>query len=426
MIRAAKSQMLACAEHYDALILDAKLRQSLVTLRSLGSRGMRVAALECVEEMGNSVCLPGFSSRWCARAYKAPAYLPQAEPFLTYIQQILLSCGADVLIASSDSTLALLREYRQALAAHVRIALAKEEALAIACNKEQTLHLAERLGLNIPKTVLVHDSQDVAVAVHELGLPAVVKPSETWSWDAEQQQGSRLLCFLVTTLAEAQSAVAQLTRFGGTVLFQRYLSGRREAISFLYADKTFYARFAQWARRTQPPLGGTSVLRQSILLPPDITEQAECLVRAMDLEGYSEVEFRRDASGKPFLMEVNPRLSASVEVAVRAGVDFPYLLYQWARGDQLASVKTYRAGAWMRYLGGDIVTLTQMIAQQGRPGVPSLPRIFYDFFSAFFLPSGYDYLDWRDPIPALTAMQAFAGRMRCRLQTSISSRRVWL
>ncbi|HYX49229.1 MAG TPA: hypothetical protein VE843_05775, partial [Ktedonobacteraceae bacterium] len=28
---------------YDALIMDAKLRQSLVTVRSLGSRGMRVA-----------------------------------------------------------------------------------------------------------------------------------------------------------------------------------------------------------------------------------------------------------------------------------------------------------------------------------------------------------------------------------------------
>src|SRR5579872_1357479 len=33
---------------YDALILDATLRQSLVALRSLGQRGMRVAAMEIV------------------------------------------------------------------------------------------------------------------------------------------------------------------------------------------------------------------------------------------------------------------------------------------------------------------------------------------------------------------------------------------
>jgi hypothetical protein len=49
-------------------------------------------------------------------------------------------------------------------------------------------------------------------------------------------------------------------------------------------------------------------------------------------------------------MEINPRLSASVEVAVRAGVDFPYLLYQWANGDPIDHVEYYRVGRWMCYL----------------------------------------------------------------------------
>src|SRR6202023_1089385 len=94
-----------------------------------------------------------------------------------------------------------------------------------------------------------------------------------------------------------------------------------------------YARFAQWAKRTDPPLGGTSVLRQSIPIPPDIGDQAERLVIEIELEGYSEVEFRRDNGGIPYLMEINPRLSASVEIAVRSGVDFPYLLYQGQNED---------------------------------------------------------------------------------------------
>src|SRR5213596_1719701 len=80
------------------------------------------------------------------------------------------------------------------------------------------------------------------------------------------------------------------------------------------------ARFAQWAKRTSPPLGGNSVLRQSIAIPADIGGDAESLVREINLEGYSEVEFRRDAAGVPYLMEINPRLSASVEVAVRAEI----------------------------------------------------------------------------------------------------------
>jgi hypothetical protein len=42
---------------YDALVLDAVLRQSLVTVRSLGCRGLRVAALDTSKSVST------FSSR---------------------------------------------------------------------------------------------------------------------------------------------------------------------------------------------------------------------------------------------------------------------------------------------------------------------------------------------------------------------------
>src|SRR5207249_8826637 len=160
-----------------------------------------------------------------------------------------------------------------------------------------------------------------------------------------------------------------LTNLGMVALFQQFLSGRREAVSFLYADGQIYARFAQWAKRTVPPLGGQSVLRQSIAVPSDIGDQAERLVREIGLEGYSEVEFRRDGAGVPYLMEINPRLSASVEVALRSGVDFPYLLYQWASGGPIETVTGYRTGTWMRYLLGGIMNTLAHTRQRGRTSV---------------------------------------------------------
>lgn len=177
-----------------------------------------------------------------------------------------------------------------------------------------------------------------------------------------------------------------------------------------------YARFAQWAKRTQPPLGGTSVLRQSIAIPADIGDQAERLVREIELEGYSEVEFRRDDSGYPYLMEINPRLSASVEIAVRSGVDFPYLLYQWANGDQIDYIENYRIGGWMRYLEGDIMTTVQALSQRGRPGVTPPLQAVFDFFTTFLTPMGYDYLDWKDPLPLWSATADFSYSMLQRLR----------
>src|SRR5579864_6636978 len=372
---------------FDALVLDAMQRQSLVTVRSLGHRGLSVAALE------TSSLVPTFSSRWCQQGFCAPSYEQSVEPYLTYLEQLLDHTGASVLITSSDGTLALIRQFRERLERRVRIALAKEPALGIAVSKERTLEIAKGLGLNIPRGVKVEKVNEVPAALREIGLPAVVKPVDSWVWG--EQKGARLVCHLVTTPAEALRAVEELTRLGGTALFQQFLTGRREAISFLYAQGEIYARFAQWAKRTVPPLGGQSVLRQSIAVPPDLDEQAERLVRTVELEGYSEVEFRRDDTGVPYLMEINPRLSASVEVAVRSGVDFPYLLYQWASEDKIDTVGSYRTGNWMRYLKGDIMTTIEALQQHGRPGVTSPPQAILGFWLSFFQPMGYDYVDWR-------------------------------
>ncbi|QBD78386.1 ATP-grasp domain-containing protein [Ktedonosporobacter rubrisoli] len=383
---------------YDALILDSLQRQALVTVRSLGKRGLNVAALETQERV------PAFTSRWCQKEIVCSAE-EGTEAYLIFLEHCLEQYGARVLIPSADGTIALLRKYRDRLEQRVSLALASEAAMTIAVNKELTLDIARRLGLNIPHGVEIGAVNDVSAALREVGLPAVVKPVESWLW--HEQQGARFVSRLVTTPDEAIRAVEELTHFGGTVLFQQFLTGEREAMSFLYARGEVYARFAQWAKRTEPPLGGQSVLRQSIAVPEDIGEQAERLVREIELEGYSEVEFRRDSAGVPYLMEINPRLSASVEIAVRSGIDFPYLLYQWASGEPINKIKRYRIGVWMRYLKGDIMTTIEALQQRGRPGVTPPAQAVFGFLASFLQPMGYDYVDWDDPSPAIRAATDF-------------------
>src|SRR5438046_3950277 len=84
----------------DALVLDARLRQALVTVRSLGSRGLRVAALETVQGLP----APTFSSRWCQQKAICPADEGTNE-YLNYLERVLDSVGARVLITASDGTI---------------------------------------------------------------------------------------------------------------------------------------------------------------------------------------------------------------------------------------------------------------------------------------------------------------------------------
>ncbi|MBO0780189.1 MAG: ATP-grasp domain-containing protein [Ktedonobacteraceae bacterium] len=403
---------------YDTLVLDAHLRQSLATVRSLGSRGLRVAALERAELAAH---LPTFASRWCQEAFVAPSSEQGIEAYVQYLETRLRATPARVLITSSDGTLEILRQHRERLSRHAGLAIASESALDMAVQKERTLALARELQINVPIGVPIRTSSEVSEAVRTVGLPAVVKPTRSWIFG--EQTGVRLNCQLAMTVDEARSAVEQVERLGGTSILQQFVPGRCESIHLFYARGEVYARFAQWAKRTQPPLGGTSVYRQSIAVPEDIGEQAERLVRAAQLEGYAEVEFRRSVAGTPYLMEINPRLSASVEVAVRAGVDFPHLLYQWANGDPIDRVKTYHVGMWMRYLQGDLLTTLQTITQRRRASVPPPSRAISGFLASFLVPAHYDYFDWRDLKPGLAATIDFGRVVARRLRRDFFSRR---
>ena len=388
---------------FNALITDAHLRQSLVTVRSLGRRGLSVAAL------ATSTDVPAFSSRWCDYGFVCPAE-QGTDAYVAYLEELLARTRPPVLIPTDDSTIAAVRQHRARLERYTCLALADEPAMTTAVNKELTLATARRVGVHVPRCLTVNTITEIPNALKEIGLPAVVKPSE--SWRQGDHLGVRKGPQLVTTADEARRAVAEIIGFGGAALCQPLLTGRREAVSFLYAHGEVHARFAQWTKRTIPPLGGTSVLRQSIAVPPDIGNQAERLVRELDLEGYSEIEFRRDRAGVPYLMEINARLSASVEVAVRAGVDFPYLLYQWASGARIDKVTSYRVGGWMRYLQGDVMTTLAAFKQRGRPGVSSPVRAVLGFGLSFLRPMDYDFFDWRDPVPAVRAMSDFIRDLR--------------
>jgi len=393
---------------FDALVLNAPLRQSLVTIRSLGRRGMRVAAAGALPDS------PAFGSRWCRQAFVFPAE-EAPDLYLAALEEWLERHGTRVLIASHDGTVELLRSHRARLEQRTRLCLASEAALTIAVNKERTLAVAQELGLHIPREVVVRGMSDLPAALAEIGLPAVVKPCQSWLWHGTS--GTRVQCHLVVTAEEAARAVEALSPCGEEVLFQQYLTGRRETVSFLYSQGRVYGRFAQWALRTRPPLGGEDIVRQGIAVPADTGRQAEALVRAIDLEGFSAVEFRRDAGGVPFLMEINPRLTASVELAVRAGVDFPYLLYRWASGEPLAPVPGYRVGGWMRHLGGDIETSIMALHERGRPGIPPPARVIGGFALSFFRPMRYDYFAWQDPRPALRATTQHTRDLLRRLRS---------
>ena len=380
-----------------------------MTLRALGRAGLAAAVAEC-----GPTPLPASWSRWCRGVARLP---DRADPsaFVDGILDLLAARSTRVLIPAHDGSIEAIGTRRADLDRHVAVALAAPAALALAIDKGRTLAAAAAAGLRVPRSAAVTAPAEIRAALGEIGLPAVVKPLASWL----PASGRRLGVRAVTTLEEADETLGALLDDDCPSLVQEWVPGRREAVSFLYVGGVPRAEFAQVATRMNPVLGGCSVVRESVAVPADAGSDARRLVEAMELDGYSEVEFRRDATGRPVVMEVNPRLSAAVEVAVRAGVPFPLLVYQWASGERVDAISGYRTGVRVRWLGGDVAWLVETLRTQGRPDVAPRGRAVRAFARDFARRGAYDYLDPRDLGPALlataTEVHAQGGRIARRL-----------
>jgi hypothetical protein len=221
-------------------------------------------------------------------------------------------------------------------------------------------------------------------------------------------------CRVITDPVTLSLVTNDLEAAGVDALLQEWIPGVRESVQIFAQDGRVVAAFAQAASRACRPVNGNYVVREGIQLPPDTRQAAEALAMATGLDGYAEVEFRRDAQGEPVLMEVNSRLCASTELAVRSGVDFPRLVFDRAAGADVSSgvgaVGDYRLGVRMRWLGGDLRWLLNCLTNVGLPDVPTRRQAVATFLAAFLHRQCYDYVDLRDLRPAARAVWELARR----------------
>jgi predicted ATP-grasp superfamily ATP-dependent carboligase len=385
-------------ERLAALVLNGNSRAALVAVRSLGRAGRQVGVLATLSDSPSV----GAASRYARFRGVLPDLIADEGEYVKTLLDVLDAHPAEVVLAVGDDTIDTLRRWRPEFASRTRLALASEPALATAVDKEATLELARSLGLATPHGLAVSREDQVDAAGRMVGFPCVVKPATSWA--PRSALVGRLQCLVAMDAADLRAAVRSVLAAGTSALVQQWVAGRREAVHLLYAYGKVWARVCVVTVRTASVVGGNSAFRMTVRLPEDTAVAAERLVAQLGLEGYAEVEFRRDAYGRPVLMEVNPRLSASVEAATRAGVDFPVLVHDWARGAPLRRVEGYRTGVRLRWLGGELRWLRDSRRAHGHPDVPSTPAAMATLLAATVRPAAYDYVDLRDPWPAVRAV----------------------
>ena len=79
-----------------------------------------------------------------------------------------------------------------------------------------------------------------------------------------------------------------------------------------------------------------SIAQKSIVTKIDSAyEMCREIVKILNYSGNIGFDFMKDADGKPVLMDINPRLTATVSVIAAAGVNLPYLRVKQLLGEKL-------------------------------------------------------------------------------------------
>jgi predicted ATP-grasp superfamily ATP-dependent carboligase len=395
--------------HYDILILDASHKHSLTSARSLARSGLRVALGESVGQYRPGHRPPSFRSRACARALVLPDYVSEPAAYVEAVLAFAREHRVRVVLPVGDANITLLAPHRQRFSElGCMLAVASDAALEVANDKVRTLEVASKLDIAYPKSIPVSGTEDLRAAEAEFGYPFVLKPTVSWTGAV----ALRAVPCEVVNEAEAIEATARMLATGCEVLAQQLATGRREGVSLFIVDGEMVAFCGCAAHRTTPPLGGVSAMRESIPVSEELLDAAVRLATTIGVEGPSEVEFRRDAQGRPLLMEINARLAGTLENAIHSGVNFPLMIWQWGIGQPIEPVKSYRTGVRTRWLAGDLRWLWESVLQAGRPDSVSPTRGIWTFTSEFFRTRHYDFVDRRDMRPALAEIWDTAGIIR--------------
>ena len=165
-------------------------------------------------------------------------------------------------------------------------------------------------------------------------------------------------------------------------VIQEFIPGHGQGVFSLYDKGSPMAFFAHQRLREKPPSGGVSVLSESVPVEAELGGYARLLLDSTGWHGVAMVEFRVTPDGRPFLMEINTRFWGSLQLAIDAGVDFPWLLYRVASGDKIEPVEEYKNGTRLRWLLGDLDHLYLVLRD---PAYSSLEKL--KTFTAFLTPS---------------------------------------
>ncbi len=236
-----------------------------------------------------------------------------------------------------------------------KVSVSDRYSVEITNNKYNFYSFLKENGLPVPEFALVKRAEDLLPACKACGYPdnaVCVKATEL-----SGSRGIRIIQpgvsrfdvlfgekpnSFYTTMEELESTLKERDEMP-EMMAMEYLPGMEGSVDLIAENgKILYMAYRESTVNLHSiPQAGE--LKKNA----EAYEIAEKVIAALGLSGNADLDFKNDAAGHPVLMEINPRIAATMKIFKEGGLNLPYLRVKQLLGEELPEVEV-RYGIKMR------------------------------------------------------------------------------
>ena len=322
--------------------------------RNLAKHGISVYVVD------NGICVAQFS-RHVRRFFRCPPTSDEAE-FVYFLLQLAMKANLSgcVLFPSDDECVRIFAQHRERLSEHYLVTTPPWDVVQFVYDKRLTHRLATEQGVPVPETYNPGRVDDVVSL--NLDFPVVLKPAiSTHLSSITNKKAYRANDMQeLLDLYEMMAGIIDPSE----ILIQELIPGRAEKlfsfVGFFKDGVTVAGMSARRPRQHPMEFGRASTFVETVNVP-ELETLARQFLQAIAYSGLAEVEFMYDEKDGRFeLLEINPRIWGWHTIAIRAGLDLPYLAYADAVGKEFTVGPVREGVKWVR-LVTDVLTAVQEI-----------------------------------------------------------------
>jgi D-aspartate ligase len=324
------------------LLIEGRARQVMPLMKSLHDLGCHITTFN------SSILDMGYASRYPDR--KVLSFCNPSDPVKSFdsIRDELRKNKYDLVIPLNDFVAIILSKYKKELSQYTTIAANDWDVFQYASDKLKTMKVCMDHDIPCPKTFIANESlKDLEEC--NLTYPVVVKPRTGYG-----AVGFRV----VENESDLKSVIASTNEKYGSPLIQEYIPQtdlQYKAELFVDQNGEIKSEIVFAKVRWYPIDGGSSTLNVTVNRP-DIVDTCRKLLKVINWRGYADVDLiqdPRDNTAK--VMEINPRITGSVKICYKAGVNFSEQILQDYLNEPVKEYLNYPEGVYLRYLHTDIL-----------------------------------------------------------------------